>query len=78
MMEIWNPLGICGVITAFNFPNAVFGWNASIALICGNCVTWKGSPQSSMVTIATAKIIASVLEKNNINPNVLTIVQGDV
>lgn len=78
MMEIWNPLGICGIITAFNFPNAVFGWNASIAMICGNCITWKGSPQSSMVTIATSKIIASVLEKNNINPNVLTVVQGDV
>jgi aldehyde dehydrogenase family 7 member A1 len=71
-------LGIVGVITAFNFPNAVFGWNAAIALICGNVVTWKGSPQSSMTTIATAKVIASVLEKNKINPNVFTVVHGDV
>eukprot|EP00919_Chromeraceae_sp_WS-2016_P054593 GHVR01129783.1.p1 GENE.GHVR01129783.1~~GHVR01129783.1.p1 ORF type:complete len:161 (+),score=15.26 GHVR01129783.1:2783-3265(+) len=78
MMEIWNPLGIVGVITAFNFPNAVFGWNAAIAMICGNLVIWKGSPASSMTTIATAKIIASVLENNKINPNVLTVVQGDV
>ena len=39
MMELWNPLGIVGVITAFNFPCAVFGWNAAIALICGNVLT---------------------------------------
>lgn len=78
MMEIWNPLGIVGVITAFNFPNAVFGWNAAIALICGNLVVWKGAPTSSMITIATAKIINSVFEKNKINPNVLTVVQGGI
>jgi NAD-dependent aldehyde dehydrogenases len=77
MMEVWNPLGIVGVITAFNFPNAVFGWNAAIALMCGNCVVWKGSPSSSMTTIASAKIISDVLIQNKINPNVLTIVQGD-
>lgn len=76
MMEVWNPLGIVGVITAFNFPCAVFGWNAAIALICGDLLTWKGAPSTSLVTVATAKIIASVLEKNEINPNVLTIVQG--
>lgn len=76
MMELWNPLGIVGVITAFNFPCAVFGWNAAIALICGNLLTWKGAPSTSLVTIATAKIIASVLQKNRINPNVLTVVHG--
>lgn len=76
MMELWNPLGIVGVITAFNFPCAVFGWNAAIALICGNLLTWKGAPSTSLVTIATAKIIGSVLQKNRINPNVLTVVHG--
>lgn len=76
MMEVWNPLGIVGVITAFNFPCAVFGWNAAIALICGNCVCWKGAPSTSLVTIACARVIAEVFEKNKINPNVLTIVQG--
>jgi aldehyde dehydrogenase family 7 protein A1 len=50
-------LGTVGVITAFNFPNAVFAWNAAIALICGDTVTWKGAPASSLVTIATAQII---------------------
>lgn len=78
MMEVWNPLGIVGVITAFNFPCAVFGWNAAIALVAGNLVTWKGAPSTSMVTIACAKIIAEVLENNKINPNVLTVVHGGV
>jgi len=76
MMETWNPLGTVGVITAFNFPNAVFAWNAAIAWICGDTVTWKGAPASSLVTIATAKIVGEVLKKNKINPNVLTVLQG--
>ena len=78
MMEVWNPLGIVGVITAFNFPCAVFGWNAAIAFITGNLVCWKGAPTTSLVTIACARIIGEVFEKNNINPNVLTVVQGGV
>ncbi len=77
MMEVWNPLGIVGIITAFNFPNAVFGWNAAIALICGSCITWKGSPQTSMVTIASSIVIADVLAKNGIHPDVFTVLQGD-
>lgn len=77
MMELWNPLGIVGVITAFNFPCAVFGWNAAIAFICGDLVMWKGAPTTSLVTIACAKIIGDVLVKNKVNPNVLTVVQGD-
>ena len=40
LMEQWNPLGVVGVITAFNFPVAVYGWNSSIAMACGNCVLW--------------------------------------
>jgi len=70
-------LGIVAVITAFNFPNAVFGWNAAIALMTGNTVTWKGAPGSSLITIATANIIADVLRQNKINPNVFTVLQGD-
>ncbi|KAJ8441128.1 hypothetical protein Cgig2_006957 [Carnegiea gigantea] len=49
MLEVWNPLGIVGVITAFNFPCAVLGWNACIALVCGNCVVWKGAPTTPLV-----------------------------
>lgn len=77
MMEVWNPLGTVGVISAFNFPNAVFGWNAAISFICGNSVVWKNAPASSLITIATSKIIADVFKKNNINPNVFTVLQGD-
>jgi len=68
MMEFWNPIGTVSVISAFNFPNAVFAWNAAIALVCGDTVTWKGAPASSLVTVATGKIIGDVLKKNNINP----------
>lgn len=57
IVERWNPLGIVGVITAFNFPHAVFGWNACIALVTGNCLIWKGSEMTSLVTLATAIIL---------------------
>lgn len=40
LMEQWNPLGLVGVITAFNFPAAVFGWNHAIGMVCGNCTIW--------------------------------------
>lgn len=72
MMEVWNPLGIVGVITAFNFPCAVLGWNACIALVCGSCVVWKGAPTTPLITIATTEIIAGVLEKNNLPGAIFT------
>ncbi|CAA3002666.1 aldehyde dehydrogenase family 7 member B4 [Olea europaea subsp. europaea] len=72
MLETWNPLGIVGVITAFNFPCAVLGWNACIALVCGNCVVWKGAPTTPLITIAMTKIVAGVLEKNNLPGAILT------
>ena len=78
MMEVWNPLGIVGVITAFNFPCAVFGWNAAIAFICGDLVCWKASPSASLITMACANIIGDVLAKNKINPNVLTVTLGGI
>lgn len=76
MMEQWNPLGLIGVITAFNFPCAVLGWNLAIAMICGDLTIWKGASTTSLVTVATTKIIAEVLEKNNCPPGVLTTCQG--
>lgn len=57
LLEWWNPLGIIGVITAFNFPHAVFGWNATLSLICGNCLIWKGAGTTGLITIATSKIL---------------------
>ncbi|KAJ7979234.1 Aldehyde dehydrogenase [Quillaja saponaria] len=72
MFEVWNPLGIVGVITAFNFPCAVLGWNACIALVCGNCVVWKGAPTTPLITIAVTKLVAEVLEKNNLPGAIFT------
>ncbi|XP_010542386.1 PREDICTED: aldehyde dehydrogenase family 7 member B4 [Tarenaya hassleriana] len=72
MLEMWNPLGIVGVITAFNFPCAVLGWNACIALVCGNCVVWKGAPTTPLITIAMTKLVAEVLEKNNLPGAIFT------
>ncbi|XP_047342346.1 aldehyde dehydrogenase family 7 member B4 [Impatiens glandulifera] len=72
MLEMWNPLGIVGVITAFNFPCAVMGWNACLALVCGNCVVWKGAPTTPLITVATTKIVVEVLEKNNLPGAIFT------
>lgn len=76
MMEQWNPLGLIGVITAFNFPNAVLGWNFAIAAICGDLTLWKGASSTSLITVATTRVIAEVLEKNNCPPGVLATVLG--
>jgi len=67
MMEVWNPLGIIGVITAFNFPVAVAGWNTALALICGDLVLWKPALTSCLVTIAVNNIVAGVLAKHGFN-----------
>jgi len=62
--ENWNPIGLMGCISAFNFPHAVLGWNAAISMICGNLTMWKGAPTTTLVSIATTKIITNVLEKH--------------
>ena len=61
MIEQWNPLGNVGVISAFNFPCAVSGWNTALALICGDLVIWKGSETTNLVSVATNKIVTDVL-----------------
>lgn len=57
MMESWHPLGIVGVISAFNFPVAVWSWNAALALICGNAVIWKPSEKTPLVALAVQSIV---------------------
>lgn len=76
LIERWNPLGIVGVITAFNFPNAVLSWNACIALITGNCVVWKGASTVGLITLATAGIFLRVLNRNNVEPGVFVALVG--
>ncbi|WP_293698603.1 MULTISPECIES: aldehyde dehydrogenase family protein [unclassified Sphingopyxis] len=56
MMEVWHPLGVVGVISAFNFPVAVWAWNASLALVCGNSVVWKPSEKTPLTALATQAI----------------------
>ena len=57
MMETWHPLGVCGVISAFNFPVAVWSWNAALAFVCGNSVVWKPSEKSVLTALATEAIV---------------------
>ncbi|XP_051168268.1 putative aldehyde dehydrogenase family 7 member A1 homolog [Leptopilina boulardi] len=76
LLEKWNPLGVIGVISAFNFPVAVYGWNSAIAMICGNTVVWKGAPSTPLVSIATTKIISGVLERNGIPGSVASLITG--
>jgi aldehyde dehydrogenase (NAD+) len=64
MYEQWQPLGVVGVITAFNFPVAVWSWNALIAAVCGDVVVWKPSPETPLTAIAVQKICNRVLERN--------------
>ena len=52
----WHPLGVCGVITAFNFPVAPWSWNASLALVCGDAVLWKPSEKTPLTALAVQKI----------------------
>lgn len=64
MYEQWQPLGVIGVISAFNFPVAVWSWNAFIAAIAGNAVVWKPSPKTPLCALAVQHICNSVLEKH--------------
>jgi aldehyde dehydrogenase (NAD+) len=61
MYEQWHPLGVVGVISAFNFPVAVYSWNALISAVCGNVTIWKPSPKAALCGVAVQKIIADAL-----------------
>ena len=63
MMETWHPMGPCGVITAFNFPVAVWAWNAAIALVCGNSVIWKPSEKTPISALASHALFAKALKR---------------
>jgi len=78
MMEQWHPLGVVGVITAFNFPMAVWAWNACIALACGNTVLWKPSEQTPLCALALHKLMQQVLPQfSDIPASVVSVVFGD-
>ena len=66
MYEQWHPLGIVGVISAFNFPVAVWAWNAMIAAVCGDCVLWRPSSDTPLTAIAVQKICNRVLDRHGL------------
>lgn len=76
MYEQWHPLGIVGIITAFNFPVAVWSWNTMLALTCGDVCVWKPSEKTPLCGIACQNIIAEVFERNNVPEGVCSLVQG--
>ena len=77
MYEQWHPLGIVGIISAFNFPVAVWSWNAMIAMVCGDVCIWKPSEKTPLSAIACQNILQKVLKKNNVPEGVSCIINGD-
>lgn len=76
MMEQWHPLGPVGIITAFNFPVAVWAWNATLAAVCGNSTIWKPSPLTPLTAVAVQKIVNQVAVANDC-VGVFSLVVGD-
>lgn len=76
MYEQWHPLGITGIISAFNFPVAVWSWNSALAWICGNVCIWKPSEKTPLCAIAVQNIISEVFKKNDVPEGVCCLVQG--
>jgi aldehyde dehydrogenase (NAD+) len=76
MFEQWHPLGVVGVISAFNFPVAVWSWNTAIASVCGDSVVWKPSSQTPLTAIACTKIAAEVCRENDVDPAIFSLTIG--
>ena len=77
MREQWHPIGIVGIISAFNFPVAVWSWNTALAWICGDVCVWKASEKAPLCSIACQNIIADILKENNLPEGISCIVNGD-
>lgn len=77
MYEQWHPLGIVGIISAFNFPVAVWSWNTMLAWVCGDVCVWKPSEKTPLCAVACQNIIAEVFEKNGVPEGVNCLVTGE-
>jgi len=78
MMETWHPLGVVGVISAFNFPVAVWSWNAALALVCGNAVVWKPSEKTPLTALACKAIFERAAKRfGEVPASLLTVLVGD-
>lgn len=76
MYEQWHPLGVVGIITAFNFPVAVWSWNAMIAWVCGDVCVWKPSEKTPLTAVACQKIVSRVFKQNGVPEGVSGLVIG--
>jgi len=77
MYEQWHPLGIVGVISAFNFPVAVWSWNAMLAIVCGDVSVWKPSEKAPLCGIACQLLLQKVLKENDLPEGISCLVNGD-
>lgn len=78
MYEQWHPVGLVGIISAFNFPVAVWSWNSMIALVCGDVSIWKPSEKTPLSAVACFNVIQEVLKANDVPEGVLSLIVGDV
>ncbi|MFJ6539159.1 L-piperidine-6-carboxylate dehydrogenase [Streptomyces sp. NPDC003656] len=76
MVESWHPLGVVGVISAFNFPAAVWSWNTTVALVCGDTVVWKPSEQASLIALACDRLLARAAEESGAPAGIHHLVLG--
>jgi aldehyde dehydrogenase (NAD+) len=77
LMEQWHPLGVVAVISAFNFPVAVWSWNATLAAVCGDATVWKPSEKTPLTAIAVTKIAERVCRETGADPAIFTLLVGD-
>src|SRR5580704_17232060 len=77
LMEQWHPLGVIAVISAFNFPVAVWSWNAALAAVCGDSTIWKPSEKTPLSAIAVTKIAERVCRETGADPAIFTLLIGD-
>ena len=76
MFEQWHPLGVVGVISAFNFPVAVWSWNAALAAVCGDATLWKPASRTPLTAIAVTKIAERVCRESDVDPAIFSLVVG--
>ncbi|UCG17132.1 MAG: aldehyde dehydrogenase family protein [Phycisphaerales bacterium] len=76
MYEQWHPLGVVGVISAFNFPVAVWSWNCALAAVCGDVTLWKPSSKTPLTAIACTKVAEQVCKKNGVDPAIFSLCVG--
>src|SRR5204863_6929131 len=77
LMEQWHPLGLVAIISAFNFPVAVWSWNAALAAVCGDATIWKPSEKTPLTAIAVIKIAEGVCRQTGADPALFSLLMGD-